>query len=100
MQHSSQDQSSVQAADHRTAGRQSELRANRVVLAITGASGSAYAVRLAQILLEAGVELHVLMSSAARLVLERELQLQAPPASGQSSSSAARFPGTAPPAIS
>lgn len=50
-----------------------------VVLAITGASGSAYAVRLAQVLLYSGVHLHLLISSAARQVMQRELELDAPP---------------------
>lgn len=50
-----------------------------VVLAITGASGSAYAVRLAQVLLYSGLHLHLLISSAARQVMQRELELDAPP---------------------
>lgn len=53
-----------------------------VVLAVTGASGSAYAIRLAQVLLRAGLDLHLLMSSAARQVLDRELEQQAPPSRG------------------
>lgn len=49
-----------------------------IVLGITGASGSVYAVRLAQVLLNAGLRLHVVMSSAARQVLRRELECDAP----------------------
>lgn len=49
-----------------------------VVLAITGASGSAYALRLSQVLLRAGLQLHVVVSEAARQVLLRELRLQLP----------------------
>ena len=49
---------------------------DRVVLAITGASGSAYAVRLGQVLLNAGLQVHVVMSAAARQVADRELQHQ------------------------
>ncbi len=56
-------------------------RTDNVVLAITGASGSAYAVRLAQVLLVAGLRLHLIMSSAARQVLARELETTAPLAS-------------------
>ena len=51
-----------------------------VVLAITGASGSAYAVRLAQILLRQGNELHLVISDAGRQVAMRELGQDYPPA--------------------
>jgi 4-hydroxy-3-polyprenylbenzoate decarboxylase len=51
---------------------------NDVVLAITGASGSAYAVRLAQALLAAGKHLHVVISGAARQVIARELDAEFP----------------------
>lgn len=44
-----------------------------IVLGITGASGSAYAVRLAQVLLQSGCRLHVVASQAARQVAIREL---------------------------
>lgn len=54
---------------------------DNVVLAITGASGSAYAVRLAQVLLGAGMQLHIVISSAARQVMQRELEQQPPVAS-------------------
>ncbi len=43
------------------------------VLAITGASGTAYAVRLAQAVLQSGATLHVVASEAARQVALREL---------------------------
>jgi len=49
-----------------------------IVLAVTGASGSAYAIRLAQVLLAAGHDLDLLFSNAARLVLSRELGATAP----------------------
>ena len=55
-----------------------------VVLAVTGASGSAYAMRLAQVLLTAGIQLHLVVSNAARLVMLRELEQQ-PPASSEPS---------------
>ncbi|MBL8819074.1 MAG: UbiX family flavin prenyltransferase [Planctomyces sp.] len=45
-----------------------------VVLAITGASGVIYAVRLAQVLLRSGAHLHILTSSASQQVIARELQ--------------------------
>ncbi len=54
------------------------LRKN-IVLGITGASGSAYAVRLAQALLLADCEVHVVVSDAARQVALRELGTTLPP---------------------
>ena len=47
----------------------------RIVLAMTGASGSAYAVRLLQVLLKANVEVHLAVSTAATQVLREELGL-------------------------
>lgn len=49
-----------------------------IVLAITGASGTAYAVRLAQTLLAASVKLHLVVSDAARQVSIRELGMSLP----------------------
>ena len=48
------------------------------VLAVTGASGSVYAVRLAQVMLRAGCCVHLVVSDAARQVSERELGLRLP----------------------
>ncbi|MFT7559648.1 MAG: 4-hydroxy-3-polyprenylbenzoate decarboxylase [Flavobacteriales bacterium] len=44
----------------------------RICLAITGASGAQYALRLAECLASAGVELSLLLSSAARIVINTE----------------------------
>jgi flavin prenyltransferase len=44
-----------------------------LVVAITGASGAAYAVRLLEVLLAAGREVHLTVSAAAQIVLKREL---------------------------
>jgi flavin prenyltransferase len=44
-----------------------------LVVAITGASGSPYAVRLLEILLRAGRTVHLVISPAATQVIEREL---------------------------
>ncbi|MCA9035313.1 MAG: UbiX family flavin prenyltransferase [Planctomycetaceae bacterium] len=44
-----------------------------IVLAITGASGTAYAIRLAQVLLQSDIQLHLVMSGAARQVAHREI---------------------------
>lgn len=46
-----------------------------IVLAISGASGAVYGVRLAQLLARATDELHLVVSSAGRKVLELELGL-------------------------
>lgn len=47
----------------------------RFVVAITGASGAAYAVRLIDVLLAAGCDVHLTISTAARSVLKQELDL-------------------------
>jgi 4-hydroxy-3-polyprenylbenzoate decarboxylase len=47
-----------------------------IVLAITGASGAIYAVRLLEVLVAAGQTVHLTLSPAAAEVLEHELGLQ------------------------
>ncbi|HIE98013.1 MAG: flavin prenyltransferase UbiX [Fuerstiella sp.] len=54
------------------------MNQRNIVLAITGASGSAYAIRLAQVLLGAGHHIHLIVSSAARQVAAQELDLKIP----------------------
>lgn len=44
-----------------------------IVLAVTGASGAIYALRLLEVLLEAGTRVHLCISPSARLVLAQEL---------------------------
>ena len=51
---------------------------NPIVVAVTGASGSIYAVRLLQVLVNAGRQTHVIISGAARQVILRELSLPFP----------------------
>ncbi|HEV3416644.1 MAG TPA: flavin prenyltransferase UbiX [Pirellulales bacterium] len=46
-----------------------------LVLAITGASGAAYAVRLLEVLLAAGRDVHLTISPAGQTVLREELKL-------------------------
>ena len=46
-----------------------------IVVAITGASGVTYAVRLLEVLLAAGCDIHLIISTAAQLVLKEELDL-------------------------
>ena len=55
-----------------------------LVLAVTGASGTAYAIRLAQAMLHAGVHVHLLVSEAARMVSLREIGVELPSASADS----------------
>ncbi len=51
----------------------------RIVVAITGASGSLYGVRLLQVLLETGNEVHLTISPAATQVFAAELGIQVDP---------------------
>lgn len=51
---------------------------NRVTLAITGASGAPYAMRLLECLLAQGQQVSLLISSAARVVFATEEQLKIP----------------------
>ena len=46
-----------------------------IVVAITGASGSTYAVRLLEVLAAAGCNIHLTISAAAQAVLKQELDL-------------------------
>jgi flavin prenyltransferase len=50
----------------------------RVTLAVTGASGAQYAMRLLECLVQAGVEVSFLISQAAQLVVATETQWQLP----------------------
>jgi len=46
-----------------------------IVLAVTGASGATYAIRLLEVLVAAGCDVHLTISSAAAQVLKQELDL-------------------------
>jgi 4-hydroxy-3-polyprenylbenzoate decarboxylase len=50
----------------------------RITLALTGASGMAYGLRLLESLLRAGCQVDLLISQAARIVARQELDLQLP----------------------
>jgi len=52
----------------------------RLIVAITGASGAAYGLRLIEKLGQAGVEQHLLISDAARVVLRQEMDITLPDA--------------------
>ncbi|MHB8116512.1 MAG: flavin prenyltransferase UbiX [Acidithiobacillus ferrivorans] len=54
-------------------------RQERICVAITGASGAAYGMRLVEVLLTAGVRVYLLISDAARIVCREELDLELPP---------------------
>lgn len=47
----------------------------KFVVAITGASGAVYAVRLVEVLLAAGCDVHLTISAAGQAVLKHELEL-------------------------
>ena len=51
------------------------MAASEFVVALTGASGSAYGVRLLEILLRAGRTVHLVVSPAAVEVMQRELAI-------------------------
>ncbi|WDD98696.1 flavin prenyltransferase UbiX [Thalassomonas actiniarum] len=51
---------------------------NKITLAITGASGSAYALRLIECLVAANYQIYLLYSSAARVVFDTEVGLKLP----------------------
>ena len=49
-----------------------------LVLGITGASGSIYAVRLLEVVIAAGYDVHLTITPSAQLVLKQELGQQLP----------------------
>ncbi len=55
----------------------------RITLALTGASGMAYGLRLLECLLRAGCNVDLLLSQAARIVAKQELDLQLPAGNAQ-----------------
>jgi flavin prenyltransferase len=55
----------------------------RITLALTGASGMAYGLRLLECLLRAGCRVDLLLSQAARIVAKQELDLQLPAGNAQ-----------------
>ncbi|MFT5453247.1 MAG: 4-hydroxy-3-polyprenylbenzoate decarboxylase, partial [Enterobacterales bacterium] len=57
---------------------QTSISLEAISLAITGASGAPYAVRLLSVLNKAGYFVHLMISDAARIVIASELDLQLP----------------------
>ena len=56
-----------------------EAATKNIVLAMTGASGALYSVRLLEVLLAAGCDVHVVLSGACQRVFEEELGLSPNP---------------------
>ena len=54
-----------------------------VILALTGASGVQYALRLMQCLLDAEVPIYLMVSKAAQIVLSMETELKVPAKSSE-----------------
>ena len=54
------------------------MSSQNVVIAMTGASGSIYAIRLITALLSANRSVHLVVSGAARQVMLRELEVEFP----------------------
>ena len=52
----------------KTGRRRSPGREHRIALALTGASGAQYGLRLLQCLLQAGCRVHLMLSKPARVV--------------------------------
>ncbi|NWF39700.1 UbiX family flavin prenyltransferase [Mariprofundus sp. NF] len=68
----------------------SETTEESVIVALTGASGSAYGLRLIQRLAQAGIVQHILLSDAARVVLKQEIDLELSSDAGNSAVELAR----------
>ena len=67
----------------------------RLIIGITGASGTIYGVRLLQACKELGLETHLCMSKAAELTLSYELEMRVP-RSARSPTRPTRPPTSAP----
>ncbi len=59
------------------------IETNPIALAITGASGSAYALKLIESLLQAGERIYLMVSQAAQIVLRMESGLELPSQPGE-----------------
>jgi len=62
-----------------------------IIVAVTGASGSAYALRLIQRLAQAGVMQYILLSDAAKVVFKQESELLLPQDTAQAADALAQF---------
>lgn len=65
----------LQTSDHGHSNRLRGYKMKKIILGITGASGSLYAVQFLKLLQQAEVEIHAIISDAGRLVLKHEMEL-------------------------
>jgi 4-hydroxy-3-polyprenylbenzoate decarboxylase len=65
--------------------RYNRIMSKRIIVAITGASGAIYGIRTLEILRSLSVETHLIISDAARRILERETDRSAGDVSGLAS---------------
>jgi 4-hydroxy-3-polyprenylbenzoate decarboxylase len=72
------------------------LKARRIALALTGASGMPYGVRLLQCLIDAGTEVQLLYSPVAQIVARQEMDLALPARAREAESFFAERFGAAP----
>jgi 4-hydroxy-3-polyprenylbenzoate decarboxylase len=66
-----------------------------IIVAMTGASGVIYGLRLIQRLAEAGIFIHLLLSRASRIVLKQEIDLDLPIAPEDSATALTHYLGIA-----
>ena len=69
------------------------IKQKQIIIAMTGASGAAYGLRLIQKLLTADICLHVLLSDAARIVLKQECDLRLPESASETATALAQHLG-------
>jgi len=69
------------------------IQQKHIIVAITGASGAPYALRLIQKLLNTNAFLHVLLSDAARIVLQQECDVLLPESANETATTLAQYCG-------
>jgi flavin prenyltransferase len=72
------------------------LKGGPITVGITGASGSAYALRLLECLIKAGEPVHLMISQAGQIVLKMESDLDLPAQPGEAEKHLAQHFGAAP----
>ncbi|MDX8398298.1 MAG: flavin prenyltransferase UbiX [Mariprofundaceae bacterium] len=69
------------------------MKKRQIIVAMTGASGAAYGLRLIQKLLSQDILVHVLLSEAAMIVLKQECDIEMPSAADEKANSLAQALG-------
>lgn len=69
------------------------IKQKQIIVAMTGASGAAYGLRLIQKLAAADIYLHVLLSDAAKIVLKQECDLLLPESAAETAKLLAQHAG-------